>query len=127
METIKVVVRALPDEHFAELLRLAEEQFDVSFDSGGLWRYASTLPETEARRDVTLLQHGDLGEWSLRINKFRGEGIQLICDDAEWQGGVHLRAGEGLTYEAAVRHAVNWLAHGRWDAKLVTERLGAAL
>ncbi|MDW9668740.1 hypothetical protein GOB27_19370 [Sinorhizobium meliloti] len=126
METIEAVVQA-PNDDFAELVRLAEEQVEVSFESRGLWRHASTLPESGARRDVTLLQDGDIGEWSLRINRYRGEGIQLICDDAVWQGGVHLGAGQGLTYEAVVRHAVDWLAHDRWVDKLVTERLGAAV
>ncbi|RVK38548.1 hypothetical protein [Sinorhizobium meliloti] len=94
-----------------EVLR-AEEEFDVCYWNWG-WRYASTRVESEARRDV-LLQREDSGAWTLRVNRYRGEG-ELICDKAEWEHGLLLGDVTSLRYEEAVRRAIVWLRDGRWN------------
>lgn len=100
----------------AERMRRAEVTFDVSFDDAGRWRYASTLPESAERRDVVIYRSS--GEWLVRVNAYRGEGGQLLCDDADWTGGMVLGEGRGLSYEDAVRHAIRWLSDGRWNEEI---------
>lgn len=90
----------------------AEEEFEVLYWEWG-WRYASTRVESEARRDV-LLQREDSGAWTLRVNRYRGEG-ELICDKAEWEHGLLLGDVTSLRYEEAVRRAIVWLRDGRWN------------
>lgn len=96
--------------------RRAEADFDVSFDAVGRWRYASTLPESGARRDV-LLEKRD-GFWTLRVNEYRGTGEQLLCDDAEWPQGTLLGAECELAYDDAVGHAIRWLSDGIWSDEI---------
>ncbi|MDE8761966.1 MULTISPECIES: hypothetical protein [Rhizobium] len=100
------------EDPFEVLVEKATEEFDVSFDQGDLWRYVATYPETGARRDVVL--SGPEGEdgWTLTINRYRGEGTQFICDDAEWSGGLKIGVGRQFSYEGAVRFAVRWLSTG---------------
>ncbi|RVQ53563.1 hypothetical protein [Sinorhizobium meliloti] len=93
----------------------AEEEFEVLYWEWR-WRYASTRVESEARRDVLLRKDGS-GAWSLRVNRYRGEG-ELICDDADWEGGIVLGDLSRLNYEEAVRHAIVWLREGRWDKRI---------
>jgi hypothetical protein len=97
-----------------EVLR-AEEEFEVLYWEWG-WRYASTRVESEARRDVLLHKDGS-GAWTLRVNRYWGEG-EVICDDAEWEYGVRLGDLSSLRYEEAVRHAIVWLRDGRWDERI---------
>lgn len=96
--------------------RRAEAEFDVSFDEDGRWRYVSTLPESEARRDV-LLEKRD-GSWTLRVNEYRGTGEQLLCDDAEWPQGTLLGTEGRLSYDDAVGHAIRWLSDGTWSDEI---------
>ncbi|MGO8170552.1 hypothetical protein ACC764_08570 [Rhizobium ruizarguesonis] len=121
VEPISLSLLDVAEEPFGVLVAKAMEEFDVSFGPGNLWRYVATYAETGARRDVVLGgPEGDDG-WTLTINRYRGEGTQFICDDAEWNFGMRIGEGQHLSYERAVRLAVRWLSTGLFD-ELVPEK-----
>ncbi|MGO8535017.1 hypothetical protein ACC756_32420, partial [Rhizobium ruizarguesonis] len=84
LEPVSLSVLQVVEEPLAVLVAKAMEEFDVSFGPSNLWRYVATYAETGARRDVVLSGPGSDDGWTLTINRYRGEGAQFICDDAEW-------------------------------------------
>ncbi|MGO6719836.1 hypothetical protein [Rhizobium ruizarguesonis] len=118
LEPVSLSVLQVVEEPLAVPVAKAMEEFDVSFGPSNLWRYVATYAETGARRDVVLSGPGSDDGWTLTINRYRGEGAQFICDDAEWTPGKRIGEGQRLSYERAVRLAVQWLSTGLIDERV---------